>query len=201
MSYGEERQIRPKQLHSKQAIALAMQGRWQEAVTANERIIEGFPYDVDAYNRLGRAYMELGEYSPAKEAYSRAMELDPANTIAARNLHRLFQLGETTATARSDSQRAEPHHFIEEIGKAEVVSLRNLAPPAVLVGMVAGVVVHLRIDGTSLVVKNSSGEYLGQVEPKHAQRLIKLMDGGNEYSAAVVSSAEDRLTIIIRAVY
>ena len=201
MSYQEEQQVRLRRLHSKQAIALAMQGRWHEAVVANKRIIESFPHDVDAYNRLGRAYMELGEYSLAREAYNRALELDSSNAIAAKNLRRLSQLGETTVGARGDSHHAEPHHFIEEIGKAGVVNLRHLAPPAVLIRMMAGNAVYLRIDGTNLVVENAHGEYLGQVEPKQALRLIRLMDGGNQYRAAVISSAEDKLTIIIREVY
>jgi len=178
-----------------------MEGQWREAVAVNKNIIENFPKDVDAYNRLGRAYMELGEYSLAREAYSRALEIDQANTIAAKNLRRLFQLEETTVDTHSDSQHAEPRHFIEEIGKAGVVNLLHLAPPVILVKLVAGDAVHLRIDGTNLVVESGGGEYLGQVEPKHAQRLIKLMQGGNEYRAAVVSSAEDKLTIIIREVY
>ncbi len=200
MSY-EERQTRLKRLHEKEAIALAMQSRWQEAIAANKKTIEGFPHDVDAYNRLGKAYMELGEYSLAKDAYSRATELDPANTIAAKNLHRLSQLGETTVGTRGDSHHAEPHDFIEEMGKTGVVNLRHLAPPTVVVRMVAGNEVYLKTDGANLVVEDGRGEYLGQVEPKHAQRLIKLTEGGNKYTAAVVGSAEDRLTIIIREVY
>jgi tetratricopeptide (TPR) repeat protein len=201
MSYQEERQGRLRLLRSKQAIALAMQGRWHEAVAANKSIIENFRNDVDAYNRLGRAYMELGEYSLAREAYNQAMELDPANIIAAKNLRRLSQLGETPAGARVDSHHVGPQHFIEEIGKAGVVNLLRLAPEAVLARMVAGDAVNLRIDGANLVVENSPGEYLGQVEPKHAQRLVKLMQGGNRYETAVVSSGEDRLTVIIREVY
>jgi hypothetical protein len=200
MSY-EERQTRLKRVHEKEAIALAMQGRWQDALATNKRIIEVFPNDVDAYNRLGRAYMELGEYSLAREAYSRALELDPANTIAAKNLYRLSQLGETTVGARGASPHAEPHYFIEEMGKTGVVNLGHLAPPTVVVRMVAGNEVYLKIAGTNLVVENGQGEYLGQVEPKHAQRLIKLMGGGNKYTAAIVSSAEDRLTVIIREAY
>ena len=73
MSYQEEEQVRLKRQSGRQAIALAMQGRWKEAVAANKSLIESFPNDVDAYNRLGRGYMELGEYSLAKEAYARAM--------------------------------------------------------------------------------------------------------------------------------
>ena len=62
MPRDEERLIRLKQQRSKEAIALAMQGRWQEAVDINKEIIEDFPDDVDTCNRLGRAYMELGAY-------------------------------------------------------------------------------------------------------------------------------------------
>ncbi len=201
MSYHEEPQGRLRRLHSKQAIALAMQGRWQEAIAANKRITESFPHDVDAYNRLGRACIELGEYSLAREAYTQALALDPANTIAEKNLRRLSQLGKTAVPVRGESRHAEPRHFIEEIGKAGVVNLRHLASPAAVVKMVAGNAVYLRVDDTNLVVEDGQGEYLGQVESKHAQRLIRLMRGENQYRAAVVSSAEDRLTIIIREVY
>jgi len=61
-----------------------MQGRWKEAIAANKSLIESFPNDVDAYNRLGRAYMELGEYSRAREAYGRTLELDPIMPLPRR---------------------------------------------------------------------------------------------------------------------
>jgi len=201
MAYQEEEQVRLRRQRSRHAIALAMQGRWREAVAANQEIIASFPNDVDAYNRLGRAYIELGEYSPAKEAYGRAIELDPYNVIAQRNLRRLSYLGEAAAGSGADSDRAEPQYFIEETGKAGVLNLYHLAPQQVLAKMVAGDKVYLKVDGSGLTVENARGEYLGQVEPKHGQRLIKLMEGGNQYTAAIVSSAEDRVLVIIREVY
>lgn len=201
MSYQEEGQVRPRRQLSKQAITLAMQGRWREAVAANIRIIDSFPNDVDAYNRLGRAYMELGEYSRAREAYEQAMKLDPYNIIARKNLRRLFHLGEALVGLEADSATAEPKHFIEEIGKAGVVNLYRLAPPEILARMVAGDRVYLKVDGTNLVVENTHGDYLGQVDPKHGQRLIKLMKGGNKYTAAIISSTEDMVTVIIREIY
>jgi len=201
MAYQEEEQVRLRRQRTKNAIALAMQGRWREALAANKDIIESFPNDVDAYNRLGRAYIELGEYSKAKEAYGRALELDPYNIIAQKNLRRLSYLGEAVVTPEADSDKAKPQHFIEETGKAGVVNLYHLAPREVLAKMVAGDRVYLRVDDSTLAVENSRGEYLGLVESKHAQRLIKLMEGGNRYTAAIVSSAEDKVTVIIREVY
>ena len=201
MTYQEEGQARLRRLRSKQAIILAMQGRWREAVEANQSLIESFPSDVDAYNRLGRAYMELGEHSRARETYSRAIELDPYNTIAEKNLRRLSHLGGVMIGSEGDAEEVDPRHFIEETGKAGVVNLHHLAPPEVLARMVAGDKVYLKISGANLVVEDGRGEYIGQVEPKHAQRLIKLMGGENKYTAAIISSKEDMVTVIIREVY
>ena len=201
MTYQEERLARLKRQRSKLAIDLAMQGRWREAIAANKLIVENFPKDVDACNRLGRAYMELGEYTQAKEAYRQAIELDPFNAIARKNLQRLSYLGEVVVTLKGEEPKVEPHHFIEEIGKAGVVNLYHLAPKEIRARMVAGTQVYLKRDGISLVVENSREEYLGQIDRRHGQRLIKLMEGGNQYSAAIVSSTEETMTIIIREVY
>jgi len=201
MAYQEEEQARLRRQRSKQAIALAIQGRWGEAVAANKSLIESFPIDIDAYNRLGKAYLELGEYSRAKEAYNRATELDPYNVIARKNLHRLSHLPESLAGSEGDSRKIEPQQFIEETGKAGVVNLYRLAPLEKLARVVAGDKVDLKINGSSLIAEDSHGEYLGQVEPKHGQRLIKLMEGGNKYTAAVISSTEDMMSVVIREVY
>jgi len=201
MPRDTEEKARLVRHNSRQAIDLAMEGRWREAVAANKGIIESYPDDIDAYNRLGRAYMELGEYSLARTAYSRAKELDPYSTIAERNLRRLSHLGETGVVPGEGSQPVEPQGFIEETGKAGVVSLYKLAPQEVLAEVDAGDKVNLRIAGSSLVVENSRHQYLGEVEPRHSQRLVKLMRGGNEYTATVITSSDDIMAIIIREIY
>jgi tetratricopeptide (TPR) repeat protein len=201
MSYQEGEQTRIRRQSSKLAVTLAMEGRWREAVAANKNLIENFPSDVDAHNRLGRAYMELGEYSLAREAYDKACQLDPYNIIAKRNLQRLSHLGDAVVTLGDRFQKVVPQQFIEEVGKAGVVNLYRLAPPEILAKTVAGSTVNLRIDGPNLVAENNYGEYLGQVESKHGQRLIKLIEGGNQYSAAIVSSTEEAVNVIIKEVY
>ncbi len=201
MAYQEEEQVRLRRQQSKNAIALAMQGLWREAVTANRDIIEAFPTDVDAYNRLGKAHVELGEYAQAREAYTRALELDAYNIIAQKNLHRLTFLETAAPAPAAETDKAKPQYFIEDTGKAGVVSLNRLAAQEVLAKMLAGDKVNLRVSDSTLSVENSRGEYLGMVEPKHALRLIKLMEGGNQYSAAIVSSAEDRVSVIIRETF
>jgi len=201
MAYQEVEQVGLKRQRSKQAIALAMQGRWKEAVAINKAIIESFPDDAEAYNRLGKAYLELGQYAEAREAYRRAVEIDPHNTVAMKNLRRLSYLGEAVSGVKSDADKVGPEQFIEEVGKAGVVNLYRLGSPETRARMVTGDRVYLRVDGPNLIVENGHGEYLGLVEPRHGQRLVRLIEGGNRYSAAIVSSAEDSMSIIIREEY
>ncbi len=202
MSYRDEEKSRLRRQVSKQAVALAMQGRWQEVVAANKTILATFPDDIDACNRLGRAYMELGDYAQAKEAYEKALKLDPYNVIAQKNLNRLSLLHSNPASAEAQAQKVEPQQFIKEVGKAGVVNLVSLASPEVLGRLVTGAALTLKVEGPNLAVYNGAGEYVGQVEPRHGQRLAKLIEGGNQYSAAVVSATADgTVSVIIRETY
>jgi tetratricopeptide (TPR) repeat protein len=200
MTYQEEEQSRLRRQASKEAITLALQGRWKEAIAVNKGLIESFPSDLEAYNRLGRAHMELGEYKDAETAYKKTLEIDQYNAIAQKNLQRLSYL-KKTKTAAETTHKLEPQQFIEEIGKAGVVQLNNLAKPAILARVVAGDIVNLKVKDNNLLIESNRKEVLGQVEPRHGQRLVRLIRGGNRYSAAIVSSTDKAVTVIIRETY
>jgi hypothetical protein len=200
MTREDEKQMRYREQRSKEAIEMAMQARWREAVEINKEIITQFPEDVDAYNRLGRAYMELGQYKRSREAYQKAVALDPYNAIANRNIRRLNDLKGAGKT-EVETDKVEPQKFIEELGKAGVVTLEELAKKEKRASTVAGDKAVLKIDGSYLTVENGRGEYLGRVEPKHAPRLIRLMLGGNKYSATVVKSTAEGMTVMVRETY
>jgi len=201
MAYQEEERSRQLRQLGKQAIALAMEGKWKEAEVVNLRLIEKFPDNIEAYNRLGRAYLEMGDYSHSEDAYRRTMEIDPYNTIARKNLQRLARLKENSGTVATGVGKLEPQSFIEEIGKAGVVQLAELAPPETVVKLAAGDQVNLRFSDSTLIVESNTGEYLGKVSNEQGQRLARMAQSGNRYTAAVVSVSEEMLSIIIREVY
>jgi len=183
-----------------EAIALAMQSRWEEAVGINNSIIEVFPDDADAYNRLGKALTQLGRYTEAKEAYTRALAIDSNNGIAKKNIDRLERLSEETPGPLNGKQVGS-HLFIEETGKADVTDLHRLATPEVLAKIAAGDTVHLKSQDQVLTVESLDGEYIGEIEPKLGLRLAKLMEGGNKYAAAIASIADGAGRVMIKEVY
>jgi len=185
--------------HAKEAIALAMQGQWKEAVIANRAIIEISPEDIEAHNRLGRALMETGEYAAAREAYEHALELDPYNNIAKKNLDRL-------SYPREPVPKDNPHKvlvdiFVEEVGKARLVSLVHPAPKEVVAQMAPGDEVSLQVEEQRLLVRDRHGEYLGEAAARYGPRLAKLIRGGNKYIAAINSLGENEIKVTIREVY
>lgn len=190
--------------HAKEAVGLALQGEWKEAVAANRSILERFPDDVETCNRLGRALMEIEEYAEARKAYERTLELDAFNSIAKKNLNRLSLMGKRAVKAsarKADARKVVADIFVEETGKARVVKLVSLAAKEVVAKMAPGEEVAPYVEGQRLLVKNKEGDCLGEVEPKYGARLAKLTKGGNRYIAAVHSLSDKEMKVIVREVY
>src|SRR3981081_4027787 len=102
-AFPTEDRLRQKRTKSEQAISLAMKNRWDEAAQVNREILDLFPNEVDAYNRLGKARAELGRYAEARDAYAQAVKLDPLNGIASKNLQRLGKLAVEGSAAPAPS--------------------------------------------------------------------------------------------------
>ncbi|TAK23243.1 MAG: tetratricopeptide repeat protein [Chloroflexota bacterium] len=178
------------------AIQLAMKSRWADAVATNRNILELFPNDVDALNRLGRALREQGLYRDARETYQRAVTIDPNNAIAQRNLASLSTVDVDRAPVDTQ-ERVDPRIFSAEAGKSGNAALVRVPDRALIARLTVGDRVYLFPEGRALFVRNGGGDVLGQVEPKIAQRLIDLIRGGSEYAAAIMSADEHSPRILI----
>src|SRR3954447_20215740 len=130
--YPTEDRARMRRMRAEHAVDLAMQSRWAEAAELNEQIIESLPKDVEAHNRLGKAYMELGRFDDAREAYNHTLRLDPTNRIAQKNLGRLNKLAEESPPTVWPTGPVDPSLFIAETGRSTITSLIDLPPADIL---------------------------------------------------------------------
>ncbi len=196
-----EEKARLKKQWTELAIQQALASQWEEAVITNKNILNLFPNEPDAYNRLGKAYSELGQYAESRQAYSQTLKYSPDNTIARKNLERLSQLHEEPVQISLGAERIDPRLFIEETGKTGTTELINIAPASVLAKVGVGDKVQLHVIGHTIFVRNSAGEDIGQVEPRLANRLISFMEGGNRYAAAILAMENGQVRLIIREDY
>jgi tetratricopeptide repeat protein len=197
----EERERRRRQL-TEQAVQMARESKWDDAVAVNRELLTLLPHDSSTLNRLGKALSELGQYSEAKRVYSEALEQDPANNIARKNLERISSLGdEEPADGRHSVDRIDPRIFIEETGKTGFTVLVDIAPRETLARFSAGDQVYLAPEGSILYVTNAANERLGRVEPRLANRLIKFMQGGNKYAAGIADLNDTEIRLIIRETF
>lgn len=198
--FESEDRVRQRRHKSEQAISLAMKNRWDEAAQVNREILELFPNDVEAHNRLGKALTELGRYAEARDAYARAVKADPANTIAAKNLQRLTQLAEEGGPAAAAPTPVDPRLFIEESGKTTVTVLTDARRGDAVVKLSAGDQLRFQQRDKEMVLLDHADEVVGRIEPRLEQELIRLLAMGNRYSATVTALSEQTVHVIIREV-
>lgn len=196
---GEEA-ARLKRQGAEQAIQLALESKWEEAATLNRSILAVHATDVDTWNRLGKALLELGRYGESLEAYSKSLEMDPVNTIARRNVDRLAALQDVEPRRAEGVVKVAQDLFIEEVGKTGTTVLQGVSRET-LATLTAGDEVYLDPGRNLISVKNAGGEIIGSIEPKLGLRLLRLMEGGNKYAAAVKSVGDADAELIIKETY
>jgi Tfp pilus assembly protein PilF len=82
-------------------IQVAQRGLWREAIYRWERATQLDPSYAAAYNNLAVAYEHEGQLDKARQAYEKAIELEPNNTMIRQN-YDLFK--EINDRAKKDAQ-------------------------------------------------------------------------------------------------
>ena len=186
--------------NTKIAVDSAMRSDWNKAIKINSDIIDRFPWDLEPYNRLGKALSEKGQNKKAIQAFQCALVISPNSPIAKKNINRLEKtsgLKASMAVSATTSGRS----FIEETGRTGVTKLVNIPRNFDVTDLIAGHSVDLISVERGMRILDIKGIEIGSIEPKLALRLKKLVDGGNTYSANITSAGEDGVTIIIRETY
>lgn len=180
---------------AQKAVSAAISGSWKQAAEINKQILKDNPKDVDALNRLARAFAELGNLVSARKTAKKVLKLDQFNTIATKSLEKWKGLrkGETYKSVPSSAQA-----FLEEPGKTKIVPLLHLGDAKVIAKLDAGDEVKLNPHGHRISITTVDGKYLGRLADDLSARLRKLIRYGNEYRVYVKSTGKNDLKIFVR---
>ncbi len=190
-----------------QAIEHALSSRWDAAVEINRALLAERPDDVETANRLGKALTELEDYAGAVKAYGRAVNADPMNAIARKNLARLADLRGESGPKRGIAKKRPPstrapvnaraHSLVEESGKSAEFEL--IAPNAsALRRLTAGDAAAVRPVSDGVEITTPRGAVLGTIDRRAGLRLKRMIEGGNEYVVVIRHIAKGEATVHIR---
>ena len=200
----QDERMRLKKRLLERAIELSTTNQWEEAIATNQQLLQ-LDEEAESYNRIGKAYLELGQLEQAQDAYNNVLELNPSNVIARKNLARLRDLAQMDDRGQREEQRqyADPQLFIIETGKTALTTLTNVPGKEVALRLVSGEHVELRYDDKDVRVVDGEGRVIGQFEPLLAQRLIELHkeSKGNHYAAAIANLDGNQIKVLIRETF
>ncbi len=182
---------------AQKAVEAALKGSWKEAARFNTLILKENSKDIDALNRLARAFSELGNPRKAKSFAEKVLKLDPFNSIATKAIARWKGLksGQTFV-----SRPASAEAFLEEPGKTKTVSLINLGDPKLLVKLDSADEVKLTPHSHRVSVITSDGKHVGRLPDDVSARLRNLITKGNTYQVLIKSIESDDVKVFIREV-
>jgi hypothetical protein len=197
---AEVERVKPRAMYVEEAIQLALESRWSEALAVNRAMLERHGEEEETFNRLGKALSELGQPEEALEAYQQSLRLNPLNIIAQKNVRKLSALLQAPTRVEGMATAIDVDLFTEEPGKS---GLAVLVPPTggVDVAVAPGEVVELHVEQGQLHARTVRGIDLGDVDTKLARRLVPLMIAGNRYSAAVARVDDRKIEVMIRETY
>lgn len=180
-----------------QAIQTALKGDWTRAIALNKQILQEFPDDIDALNRIAFAFASMGDIKQAKHSYQKVLSLDVQNPIALKNLKRLTAVDTKKATA-DFSFVPMNNIFIEEPGKTKVVELINIADQKVISKLRCGEGIGLHVKRMKIFVLDNDKHFIGMLPDDLSKRLIKFINGGNTYEAFVKTINNHKVAVFIK---
>jgi len=90
----------------RRAMDLRRAGRYDEAIPMMEQLRQQQPNDVILLSNLGAAYVDVGRVEEARDALTRAVEIDPNHFAANLNLSKVYELRRELDVALVHAQRA-----------------------------------------------------------------------------------------------
>lgn len=179
---------------SSQAITAAKNSDWEEAIAINSQILEQDPQNINAFNRMGIAYLQLNKKNKARDCFKKTLEIDKTNNIAKKQLARI------KAKHHLIMPTFHREHFIEEPGRTKIVELHRLAGKGVLSQLAVGQTCQLNLKKRYISVENEQGVYIGALPEDISFRLSKLIKTGNKYSCRLHSCNYNQCSVYLKEI-
>lgn len=178
------------------AISAALAGDWKKALEINSQLVRKNPNDIDAHNRLAKAYAGLGKIKKALQTCNKVLKIDPYNTIASKCAEKWKIIKKSDL--KKSSTNTQSYFFLEEPGKTKIVSLINLGDSELIVKLDSGDEVKIVPHSHRVCITTLEGKYIGKLPDDLSARLKTLINKGNEYQVFIKCAEPSDVKVFIR---
>jgi tetratricopeptide (TPR) repeat protein len=181
----------------KQAVKAAVSSDWNLAREINLQILELEPKDIDAKVRLGKAYLELRDYTKAKKCLKEVLAIDPINTVAQKNLQLAKEEKHSPATQNGfRSLIKEPATYVEV--HAEITA-KGFTAAKISVGAIFALKVLVNQTKVLYDYKDQTVELAIVVDEKIQKRLKVGKEHGAVLTGTYVKGSDKNITLLINS--
>ena len=185
------------QLLEREAINAAITSNWDKAIQLNEKIISSDKKNVDAYLRLGFAYLQKSQLRKAKIIYSKAQKYQPGNYLISENLEKIKVL-ESKKISKLPQTDLNPDIFVDVPGKTKTVVLVNAGQKAVLAKLSIGQEAYLAPKKRRIEVRSGDKEYIGALPDDISRRLTIFMKAGSLFKAFIKEATLKSTSVFLK---
>ncbi len=180
------------------AVKLSLEFNWKEAIKINSQILKELGPDIDALNRLAKAYFELGDVKKAIQTSKEVLKIDPINNIAKNSLDK-YKSGVKKNTDNQNLQKNTFLDFIEIPGKTKLVTLINLGSENVCLYLNIGDKVLLVPHAHKVSVTTTNGKYIGKLTDDVSAQIRNHIKNGKKYNAVIKYANKKCVKIFIES--
>lgn len=184
---------------TKKAIEASLKGCWKEAIYLNLAILEKLPNNIDAKNRLGRAYLQTKEFNKAKKIFKEVLEVDPINAVALKNL----KLAKEERHDRNGNTAVDPKSLIKEPGTTASVNMEITAKRISADSFAPAEALEVKVykNKTDFYKKDSHGDYLlvSSLKGDIVNKMNKVKEQEGTLSANFVNGKDKSINILLRS--
>ncbi len=155
-----------------QAIEAAINSDWEKAIEFNTTVVKEDTTNIDAYLRLGYAYLQLNNLKRSQKFYKRALRIQPKNILALDHLEKIQILESKKKSKTASTVKYAPDLFLEIPGRTKTIQLVNLGKKEDLAGLSIGQEVILKEKKRKLEVRILDNDYIGSLPDDISKRLL-----------------------------
>ncbi len=176
------------------AVSLALQCEWKKAIEINNKILSIDPENIDALNRLARAYFETGNTKRAIEISKKVLSIESTNTIATRAIQKY----KTAKTNSLKNQSINASDFIEEPGKTKTVLLINPGRESIISCLDSGDELMIQSHSHKVNVTTMDGKYIGRFPDDISAVVRRLIKDGAIFKVLIKSVDNHDVRVFVK---